>query len=93
MGMSTHVAGVRPPDERWQRMKAVYDACHAAGTTVPAEVVEFFDWDEPDPAGVVVNLDQHTSVREWSDDTRAGYEVVLGQLPPEVTVLRFYNSW
>lgn len=91
--MSTHVAGVRPPDERWQRMKAAYEACRAAGLTVPPEVTEFFDWDEPDPAGVVVNLDQHTSVREWSDDTRAGYEVVLGQLPPEVTVLRFYNSW
>lgn len=93
MGMSTHVAAVRPPDERWQAMKAVWDSCRAAGVEPPHEVYAFFDDEDPDPAGVVINLDQHTSVREWSDDTRAGYEVVLGQLPPEVTVLRFYNSW
>lgn len=93
MGMSRHVAGIRPPDERWRAMKAVYDACAAAGTATPQEVVAFFDYEPPDEAGVVINLDEHTSVREWRDDSREGYEVSLKQLPPEVTILRFYNSW
>lgn len=89
MSMSTHVTGFVPPDEAWARMKAVWDACKAAGLPVPGEVEDFFEGGEPDPAGVSVDL----PVREWSDDSRAGYEIDIAAIPPQVKVIRFWNSW
>ncbi len=93
MSMSTHVVGFRPPDERWRQMKAVYDASKAAGIDPPEVVQAFFEYGPPDEAGVVVELDIGEVVREWQDDSRAGFEVDVRKLPPDVHVLRFYNSW
>lgn len=56
MSMSTHVTGFRPPDERWQAMKAVWDACTAAKTQIPDEVMAFFGDEAPDPRGVEVKI-------------------------------------
>ena len=89
MGMSTHVTGYAPPDETWQKMKAAWDACQAAGVPVPAEVEGFFGGEAPDPAGVEVEL----PLREYSDGDRAGYELDVAAIPPQVTVIRFWNSW
>ena len=89
MGMSTHVIGFRPPDEKWKAMKAVWDSCKAAGVDPPKGVNEFFDWQEPDAAGVEVKI----KAREWSDDSREGYEIDVESLPKDVKVIRFYNSW
>jgi len=94
MGMSTHVIGFRPPDERWQQMKAVWDSCQAAGLPVPKEVTEFFGWGDPDSAGVEVDLFSFKPcAREWRDETREGFEVDVAALPPDVKIIRFYNSW
>lgn len=97
MGMSTHVMAFRPPDEEWQRMKAVWDACQAAKIPIPQEVDSYFDGDAPDPAGVEIPLTRYPtnqpSVREWSDEYRSGYEVLLDQLPAGTQIVRFYNSW
>lgn len=41
MGMSTRVYGIILPDEKWKKMKSVYDACRAAGINPPLEVEEF----------------------------------------------------
>ena len=90
MSMDTHVVGFIPPDETWQRMKAVYDACVAGNVTVPEEVEEFFGDDGPDSAGRAVKLD----FREWKDDfSAAGIEVDVDSLPPHVKTIRFFNSW
>src|ERR1035441_9166498 len=51
MSMSTHVTGFAPPDETWQKMKAIWDACETVGVPVPGEVEEFFGGEGPDPAG------------------------------------------
>jgi len=105
MGMSTHVVGFRPPDEKWRKMKAVWDACKAAETDPPVEVEDFFGGDEPDEAGVEVRLDplllddnkaKLGVVVDWEDDMREGLEVDLEKLRanfPSVTKLRFYNSY
>lgn len=87
--MSTHVIGIRPPDEKWEQMKNVYDSCKAAGIPVPAEVDKFFDYQEPDPNGVIVDIPND----DWSDDCRSGLEVHLDKLPKDVKIIRFYNSW
>jgi hypothetical protein len=90
MSMSTHVTGFAPPDEQWQKMKAIWDACGAAQIPVPGEVEEFFGGEAPDPAGVEVDL----PLREWQEDgASAGYELDVAAIPPQVKTIRFYNSW
>jgi hypothetical protein len=87
--MSTHVKGFVPPDERWQQMKTVRDACTAAGIELPAEVERFFDGQEPDPAGQEVDVPH----RGWQDEYRQGLEIRVADIPPNVKVIRFYNAF
>ena len=94
--MSTNVVGFKPPDEKWQRMRAVWDACTTAGIEIPREVDRFFDGRAPDPNGVEIDEDRLRDagcLREWSDHYRQGFEVDVAKLPKDVTVIRFYNSW
>lgn len=91
MSMSTHIIGFAPPDETWEKMKAVWDTCEAAEIPIPDSVEEFFDWAKPDPAGVNVNLDLY--LRPWSDKSGKGFEVDLNRIPSHVRMIRFYNSW
>lgn len=93
MSMSTHVVGLKPADEKWQKMKAVYDACVAAKTSIPKEVMEFFDGEPPDKFGVRVEIEKLPCTKEYNDDMRQGFEVDLKKLPADVTVIRFYNSY
>lgn len=94
--MSTHVVGIREPNEKWLQMKAVWDACMAAKIDSPREVEDFFDGEAPDSDGVVIYLDYgtHNIASEWTDnDHRQGIEIVLAELPPDITKIRFYNSY
>lgn len=93
MGMSTHVVGIRRPDETWKKMKAVWDACRAAGVDPPDEVLEFFNHEAPDPAGIRVELEGNPCIQAYNDDMRQGFEVDISKLPKNVTSVRFYNSW
>lgn len=89
MGMSMHATGFRPPDERWAKMKAVYDAARVASIPIPHEVEEFFDGEEPDPAGVEVTV----PTRKWKSDYQDGFELSVADIPEGCSVLRFYVSW
>lgn len=96
MGMSTHVVAFKPADETWKAMKAVWDACLAARVQIPIGVLDFFGSSTPDETGVEVGEDalrECGAVRKWSTDDRAGFEVDVTKLPPDVKVVRFYNSW
>lgn len=94
MSTSMHVEGIREPDDRWRQMKAVYDACAAASVDPPADVVEFFDGEAPDEAGIKVSLDwgDHRIAREWRTDYQDGLEINVADLPPQITKIRFYLS-
>lgn len=91
MGMSTYVVGIKPPDKRWQRMKAAWDACEEAGVEIPSDVERFFDWEEPDSQGVVVDIEE--ACNPHKADGCEGIEVDLTKLDPDITILRFINSW
>lgn len=94
MGMTTTILAIRPPDEMWKRMKEVWDACDLVGVSPPKEVIDFFEGDKPDGAGVVINLRDHPSVSVWHEAyVRSTYEVDLAKLPKDVTFLRFYNRY
>lgn len=93
MGMNTHVVAFKPPNKKWQEMKAVYDACKKANIAPPDEVAEFFDDKPPDENGVEIKPDGSWG-REWSNGKgKQGFEIFIDKLPKDVTVVRFYNSW
>jgi hypothetical protein len=92
MGMSMHVIGIKPPDDRWNKMKGAYDACQAAGIPVPDAVLSFFEGEEPDPLGVRVDIPAYAR-DDYQESARDVIEVDLSKLDPDVTVLRFYNAW
>ena len=87
--MSTWVKGIKPPDEKWEKMKAIWDACEKADIEIPEEVEEFFDGEPPDDKGVVVEIPKH----EYTDDSRQGFEIYLSELPKDIQIIRFVNAW
>lgn len=101
MGMSHRVEGFRPPDEKWKAMKAIWDACDAAGIAPPDEVSRFFGDDDPDDAGVMVRLagmhdedgESHEAVTRLGGDFEDGWEVDIRRLPSDVHIVRFVMSW
>jgi hypothetical protein len=85
--------GFRPPDERWRKMKAVWDACKDAGTEPPESVGKFFDWGEPDERGVEVSqpdLEKVGAVKKYMGKTGEGLEVEIAKLPENVAHVRFW---
>jgi len=89
MSMSTRVTGFAPPDEKWQGMHSVWNACQAAGVAVPDEVTGFFGGEPPDPAGVEIEI----PAREYHGDMEDGYEIDVSDIPAQCTVIRFINEW
>jgi len=89
MGMSTHIIGFAPPDDKWLQMKSIWDSCSEAGIEPPEKVSKFFGWEAPDPAGVEIKLD----AIEWRDDMREGYEINIEAIPKQCKIVRFYNAW
>ena len=87
--MSTHVVGVIPADEKFRKMKDIWDQCEELGISCPVEVDAFFNDEPPDDDGVIVDIKS----TEYSADMEAGLEVDLTTLPKDVKILRFYNSY
>ena len=93
MGMSTNVVGFKPPDGKWKKMKAIYDACIDAGVYPPKQVEEFFGFEKPDSAGVEVELKKHTCCSEYKAEAQSGFEIDVTKLPADVKIIRFFNGW
>lgn len=89
MGMSTHVIGFVPPDEKWKKIKAIYDACEAADIKMPDDVIDFFGGYPPDKNGQEIKIKE----QEWSNKYSSGIEINLSDVPKHVKIIRFYNTW
>lgn len=87
--MNLYVEGIRPPDEKWKRMKKVLDTCRDNDVSVPDEVWDFFGHDEPCPDGVDVGI-LHSRFKEEMIDC---IEVKVEDIPPDVKILRFRVNW
>lgn len=82
--------GFRPPDEKWKKMKAVYDACQVAGIETPKEIDLFFGYDVPSDDGVTVDI---KSAAEYQrDDDSECIKVDIRKLPKDVNILIFKLS-
>ncbi len=88
MSVDTSVIGIKAPDKKWQKMKAVYDVCMAAKVQLPSEVTDFFDGCEPDPMGVEVDLVKQGAMAEWRNDWARGFLIDVKKLPDDVTHIR-----
>ena len=96
MGMSVRITGLRPPDERWERMRDVWEACRVAGVPLPAEVDHFFDHKDPHPKGVEVllgDLIESGALRTGGNEVVAWFDLDVTKLPDGVTKLRIYDDW
>ena len=87
------VTGFRPPDEKWQEMKKVWDACASARIRPPKEVTDFFNNERPDSKGVEIDLNAHKCRGEYSRDMVDGVEIDLTKLPEGITLLRFTMTY
>lgn len=89
MSMSTGIAGIIPPDDEYHKMVRVYKACQEAGVEIPSEVKTFFNHSEPDPNGLIVELDQFAE--EYYNNNRGGLAIDLDKIPSNVKTLWFYR--
>ena len=100
MGTHYFVEGIKPPDDDWKRMKAIWDACEEADVDPPDEVERFFDGEKPDPKGVTMRLGDtwedrthHECFEYGSEDSRAWFDVEIDKLPKDVKIIRFEMGW
>lgn len=92
MGMSTHVVGFMPRDETWEKMEAIWTSCEAAGVQVPSQVEEYFEYECPiGLPGREVDIGE--AITTYSEDGQSGIDVDVSKIPPNVSVIRFFNSW
>lgn len=92
MSMSTYVQGLKPKTAEYQKMLDILVACKEINVKPPTEIVDFFDGEICED-GIVTELPKE-AVREYADDyCREFFEVDLTKLPPDVTKIRFFNSY
>ncbi len=92
MSMTTRIIGFRPVDEKWTKMKAVWDSCTSAGVSVPTDVIDFFGGEAPDDMGLELNLEDYDCVRKHTGIAEFGFELLVDRLPAGVKILRFVNE-
>lgn len=89
MSTDYSVVGIKPPDEKWKKMKAVWDACTAAKISVPDDVERFFNYETPDKDGVKINLTLHPAVEDIKGAGMWGYAVHICDLPADIKIVKF----
>lgn len=91
--MSTHISAFMPEtDEIYIKYKKVYDICEELGTSLPSEVEEYFDDEEPE-CKLQIDLKEGVHYVEYYKDSSVGFEVMLDELPKGITKIRFYNCY
>lgn len=92
MGMTSHVTGYGPTDEKWGKMANAYHACRTAGVDPPDEIYDFFYGSPPtDLPGKKIDISG--AVQAFQGEDEDGFDVDLEKLPKEVGVIRFCNSY
>jgi hypothetical protein len=96
MGMSINIVGIIPVDEKYKEMELIFNTCKKNKIAIPNEVVDFFNGEHPDPKGTIVELLNYESTyicTDWSSSSSTGYEIKVEDIPENIKIIRFYNSW
>jgi hypothetical protein len=88
MSESLTIKAFRSPDEKWQNMKDIWDACEKASVIIPEEVEGYFNGENPDPAGIEIDIGY--LLEEWDNDGDSGYQIDVNKLPNDIKYLRIY---
>lgn len=88
MGMSTHVIGLKPPNDKHKKMLEVYKNCRDLNIVVPEEVKIYFYQCEPREEEVTIDIPN----KEWSENTSQVIEINLDEIDKDIRIIRFYNS-
>jgi len=92
MGTNTRVVGYCQADETWVNMATIWRSCEKANVTIPDEVQDFFEGDDPgDEPGMEISIQD--AVTPYSADMKEGYEIDVSKLPSNIKVVRIYNSY
>jgi hypothetical protein len=85
MSPSYFIQGVVSPDAKYKEMLQLYKLCNLNSITIPREVSEFFNWDEPNEKGFLIDIPRE---RKYGD-LNSYYEVDLTKIPEKVKAIRF----
>lgn len=91
MSQQLRVEALMEPHDSWVKMKAVWDACEAAGVGVPDEVAAYFHDEIPEGEGPVVQLQTSRNYRT-GDPVVYGLEIDVKDLPKGTRTIRFVVS-
>lgn len=93
MSATYSVYGVKQTDDRFHKMKAIYDTCQEAGVEIPSEVYEYFNHEEPNDTGIVIRLSEEPYVTQFHKPGTSGFDVKLSDIPKGLTHIRFKMSY
>ena len=87
MSVSLGIRGVVEPTEEFHKKYVAYKACEDAAVEIPDELRGYFDWEEPNKSGLVVDI---SDVSEQKDGM---VEIDLAKLRKDITKIQVYLSW
>lgn len=94
MNVSMNIYAVKPADDDYKRKSAAWRACDSAGIPVPKELDEFFNGEEPDPTGTVIDIADetgeslHASCKQLDAEDSWTFEVDITKLPKGTRYVR-----
>lgn len=88
MSVSYFIQGIIPADEKFKKMKALYDQCVELNINVPMAVEFFFNGNEPSEEGITIELPKD-SIIQHSSDHGESYVVDLRKIPENVKLISF----
>lgn len=93
MGMHSHVIGIRPPNDEYQKKVTAWKACVAANIDVPQELMDYFEGEGPREGGMQLNLEDHHCCEIFNEEMKDGFTIELEHVPEGVKFIRFYNAY
>lgn len=91
MGKPLQVYGVKALDEKWVKMKKIWDLCVENKVEIPSHVFDYFHGEYPTETEVIVDLKNHESVTIYENITSQGFEIDVEKLPNDIKKIRIVN--
>lgn len=97
MSMSTYVRGFRDMDGKFKEMLEIKRFCDSKKVSYPKEVTEYFGRNLAEDEQYMIGEMLEISIphKEFDDErvNGSGIEILVKDIPKEVKVIRFTNSW
>ncbi len=95
MGISTSVKGfVSPNNETYKKHSKVLIACIEAGVSeLPKETAEYFGSKYPEEYLLEDKLEVPIIKHEYNEEMVDGFEIIVSEIPKDVYMIRFTNSY